>query len=216
MKPILFASLALICTASRSAAEERYFVLLHAGQLPGINRPNYAHTWGTFVKRSRTDDGAETVESFTISWLAVDLKVRTLKLRLRPGRNLTCQETIDLAHRNGMVVKQLGPFPVDPELYRIERERFESLERGERLYVASDLFNNPRNETDCNCIYALAGPVTPKQVFRVGTLGFGYKAAVYVKRRFKPFILDDSEPQLWVCDLIGIERFAQMRSGLFP
>jgi hypothetical protein len=146
MKLIRIAVLALICcpAASGSFAEERYFVTVYSAQLPTINLPRYAHTWGTFVKLSREDEHGEySVEAFTISWLPATLDVRPARLRPEVGVNLTLRETIDYCASKNMEVRQLGPYPIDPELYRIERERYDSLQRGERLYVAGDLMNTP-------------------------------------------------------------------------
>lgn len=218
MKLIRIAALALICcpAASRSLAEERYFVVVYSAQLRTINLPRYAHTWGTFVKLSRADEHGEySVEIFTISWLPTTLDVRPARLRPEVGVNLTLRETLDYCAGKNMEVRQLGPYPIDPELYRIERERYDSLQRGERLYVAGDLMNTPRRETDCNCIYALAAPVARQQVFRLGTFGFGYLAGTFVKRRFDRYILDDSESCGWVSDLIGVEEFPPIRFGFF-
>lgn len=202
-------------TPAALRAEELYFTTVYSAQRPIVNLPKYTHTWATFVKLTRckpTDP--YKLETFTISWLPVTLKVQPLHIRSEPGINLPLKETIAWCHENEMEIRQFGPFPIKKELYDLEHERWGVFERGERMYRASDIINAPAEETSCNCTYAVAAPVARVQRFRPVTLGFGFIAGAYVMRRFDGYVLDDTKTHPWVSDLLGVENFRQMRLGL--
>ncbi len=95
--------------------ESRYYVLLFGGQ--GDLRPQTAHTWATFVQATRHPSGITLVDSFTISWLPVEMPVRPLRLRPQPGRNYGLYETLDIMTGYRPRLSLWGPWEISREWY---------------------------------------------------------------------------------------------------
>ncbi len=201
------ALLALLLLAASARADEYYDMAMFGAQTTP-NDPNYSHTFAAFVRAS--GDGpcptAFTVEdSFTISWLPADLKVRTRALLPECGHNFGLHETLRYVLDSGEHVSMWGPYRINEELYYGALRQVGVLESGEVRYKALD--SGYPTDRVSNCIHAVSSSVSGYRV-RVLSPWFGDTASWAILQRFRPHILDTGQTHEWV--------FAYLQLGCYP
>ena len=190
----------------RPSAEEFYYVAVFGSQTYP-NNPDYAHTFAAFVKAS--GDGPcptsyAVEDSFCISWLPRNLKIRVSALLPECGANFGLRETIDYALANEERVSMWGPYRIEKELYDKAVAQVNLLQSGEVRYKAVD--SGYPNDRVSNCIHAVAVCAGGYRV-RVLSPAFGQTASWVVLQRFKPFIFNTAETHEWVFSYLGMENY---------
>jgi hypothetical protein len=148
--------LAPVAWASTARAGERYYVLIFSSQsTPRL--PRYTHTWATFVKACGEGPDSSKYhisEVFTISWLAADLEIRSLRLRAEPGVNLDLETTLAYVLERERV-SEWGPYQISQRLYERALGRKAELESGAVKYKAIDPNRGPRVHSVSDCIHGV-------------------------------------------------------------
>jgi hypothetical protein len=204
------ASLALLLLAGAARADDFYYVAVFAGQtIPA--KPDYSHTFAAFVKASGEGScptSFNVEDSFCISWLPANLKVRTNALLPECGHNFRLHETIDYVLRNDERVSVWGPYQIDKKLYDNARRQIGLLESGEVRYKAVD--TGYRTDHVSNCIHAVADCAEGYRL-RILSPGFGQTASWVVTQRFRPFIVNTDETHEWVYSYLGLQDYPIIR-----
>src|SRR5262249_47338964 len=120
--------------------------------------PRFTHAWATFVKASGEGSDSCTYhicETFTISWMPADLKIRALRLRAQEGVNLGLEATIENALPRERI-SEWGPYQISPWLYERGFEHKCRLESGVMLYKTIDPNIGPRVRYVSNCIHGVS------------------------------------------------------------
>jgi len=178
--------------ASEAAARvERTYAMVFGTQDP-LNRARLSHTYTTWVRAQRAEDGSlEVVEQQDISWLpsTFDGEVCVLGCRPERGRNYTLEETLAFAESSPrrLRVAVWGPYEVPRSLYDAARAEAAWLASGNVAYIAEDarwrapaLAMTPGGAY--NCIHASGGFIpTPwdrrEPEFRRSGLEWGFRAS---------------------------------------
>lgn len=207
------ALVALAAAGSPARAGEAHYLLVFGSQCVP-NNPNYAHSFATFVRATWPGDPCKdlSLEAHTISWLPVNLAVRTGALCPEPGHNFTLEETLKQVLMDGERVSLWGPYPIQPELYQRALRRIAKLESGEIRYKANDAGYNSARVS--NCIHAVTtifdGPRT-----RVLSPGWGEVASYAITLRARPWFLEDTH-QDWVAVGLGLSAYPIIYRELRP
>jgi hypothetical protein len=205
------ASVALLFLGAATAqACESYYVLVFAYQ----DRPNLArksHTFATFVKATHADDQV-CLEYHTISWLPQTLDVKNFKLRPEAGQNLTLEETLENAERQGLRVSMWGPYEIKPRLYQRGLDQVGRLESGRVRYKGVDTGFPTSRVT--NCIHAVSDTVFWPRRLRVGTPAYGEAASYRVLLRLARYLVKPGLTHDWVADALGLDAHAITRRHL--
>jgi len=155
---LLYALSLLVCSLSAFSAwgADTYHMLIFGAQ-SSPRRPQYTHTWATFVRVSGEgeDRMGSPLEGFTISWLPASLRIHTFYPFAQPGVNLNLQSTLQYVFDNNEHVSGWGPFIIDAAVYDRALRQKAKLEGGEVKYKAIDPEIGPRVETVANCIHAI-------------------------------------------------------------
>ncbi len=195
---LTFATFILMLSSACSAegGEAYYMLVFGSQQIP--NRPNYAHSFATFVRVTWPGDDAcpatANLEAHTISWLPANLIVRTNALFPERGHNFGLEETLCYAYRNGERVSMWGPQQIQKELYDYAMRQVNLLESGQVRYKADDM--GRRSNRVSNCIHAVSS-MTPGIKLRVAEPGFGEMASFAITKKFRPWVMGD-EVHAWV------------------
>jgi hypothetical protein len=200
-RPLLLLALALLPTAAR-AGEAHYVIVFGSQQIP--NRPNYAHTFATFVRATWPGDGPPCnvmLEAHTISWLPANGIVRTHSLLPECGRNYGLFETLKYVRDNGERISMWGPYPVDARIYYRALRSIAELDSGTRRFKPVDSGWPARRV--CNCIHAVS-EVPGNPLLIVASPGFGEVASYACLLKMRPW-LQDENPQYWVSSAIGLD-----------
>jgi hypothetical protein len=113
-------------------SQVRYYMCVFAYQTEP-RRPQFSHTFATFVK----SDG-DSFEAHTISWLPQSQAIRVLRRFSEPGANFGLMETLEIAAGVGARVYEWGPFEIEPELYQRALWQIDTLNSGRIMYKAVD------------------------------------------------------------------------------
>src|SRR5687767_7453101 len=162
---VCLASMLLLALAGGARAGEDYFLLMFGAQrVP--NNPNYSHSFATFVRVSWLGDGPcphnPTLETYTISWLPENMRVRVLALCPECGRNFDLHTTIRWCLSEDMRVSLWGAYRIEPQLYHLAGNQVGLLESGRVRYKAVD--TGYPSDRVTNCIHALANVVEGPRV----------------------------------------------------
>ena len=152
----------------------RYFLVVWSYE--GTARlPQECHT---FISVYDGDDLAlGRVVPDTISWLPKTGNVRLLGAS--QGRNFSLAQTLAMACQSGKRTKSMGPYEINPELYRRALARIRFLETGSVKYSASGL-----SQSAINCVEA-AGDLTDTR-FHPGPI-WGFVGGRAIVRHLRPF-----------------------------
>lgn len=198
---LLFALPTCLC-----AGEEFYVLIFGAQQVP--NRPNYAHSFATFVRVSWEGDCPRPVnaaiEHHTISWLPSNLVVRCCSALPERGTNFDLPTTFRFCHEQQERVSMWGPYRCDRELYCKALEQKRHLESGVVRYKAVDTGRNSKWIT--NCIHTLANVLDGPRV-RVFPPGWGEVASFAILRKYEARLLDSQSIHTWVSSAIGLDQY---------
>jgi len=172
-----------VTAASPPAAPQKAYVILfsYSGE---EYKPKFSHTFAAFVRTTGEPGRLNVVEHCTISWLPRS-GIISLARPAEPGVNLSLQDTLDLAERQGSAISYLGPFEIREELYRKAVAQAERLERGELRYKAFDHYTR---STAKNCIHAVSDICEEHGRLGTGTT-HGLPATRLVARSFEPYYL---------------------------
>ena len=200
------AVLALLLLAGAARAGDFYYVAVFGSQTNPPN-PDYSHTFAAFVRASGEGECPATFtvqESFCISWLPANLKVRTRSLLPECGHNFGLHETIDYVLANDERVSLWGPYRIDQKLYDNAKRQVGLLESGEVRYKPID--SGYPTDRVTNCIHAVSSCAEGYRL-RILSPGFGETASWAVTRRFGPFILNTNETHEWVYSYLGLQDY---------
>ena len=198
--------------AQASAAEDTYFVVLFGQQQQGCNKPSLAHSYATFIHL--TADGQ--MDSFTISWLPVTGKVRTLSPMPEEGRNFTLEETLKIARDNHLEISLWGPYQIQPELWCRAMRSKAWLDSGKVLYQAFDY--GAIDGRVCNCVHAVAH-ITGTQrsllpsVF-VAPSNWGKTGSYWAALAMTPWFLEPCRTHDSLLPRLGLNAEDYVRHGL--
>ena len=206
---LLFAAaafLALVLPARAPAGEAYYLIMFGSQQIP--NRPNYAHTFATFVRVGWEGNGPcgnrFSLEAHTISWLPRNLVIRTWALLPECGGNFDLHSTLRYVLKNGERVSMWGPYQISPDLYCRALKQIARLESGQLLYKADDTGFPARRVS--NCIHAVS-EVVDRPLIIVASPGWGEMASYYVLREMRPWVLDEQTRHYWVSSALGLNCY---------
>lgn len=123
-------------------------------------RPKTAHTWATFVKACHSSDTL-VLETFTISWLPVDMPVKPLRLRPVHGRNYSLEETMRLYTTGKHEIGLWGPYEIREYWYQEAALRKANLDSGCVKYRALEREGRRTNGSDqkheiAHCVHAIS------------------------------------------------------------
>ncbi len=208
-RSLLIAAVLFLALASPGPARagEAYFLLMFGSQqIP--NRPNYAHSFATFVKVCWPGNGPcqqpMSIEAHTISWLPCNLVVRTWALLPEPGRNFDLHTTLRYVLKNGERVSMWGPYQVNRDLWCRALRQIARLESGQLRYKADDTGFPARRVS--NCIHAVS-EVVGRPLIIVASPGWGEMASYYILREFRPWLADEETKHYWVSQALGLDAY---------
>ncbi len=224
--PILLAS--GLCLAhspvqaeSAPADDCKYYVLLYGGQAER-NRPQTAHTWATFVKGTPYPAGGGAVaESFTISWLPVQMPVRPFKLSPEAGRNYSLTETLGLFDTGRSDLGLWGPFEIRADWYRAAANhkrlldggtvRFATFDRGSRRAAPET-----RHPDISHCVHALTRTWDPlgRATHPVNWYGELITRRVAEALGEVGLLVNPCATHDWVLRALGLEQYPTVRRRL--
>lgn len=198
----LLLALALGFLSGSARADERYFLLMFAGQrLP--RTPDHAHTFATFVKRCEGPNGVQ-LEVRTISWLPASEKIRTIALRPEPGRNFELHETIRFVQEHRERVSLWGPYEIRPELFEMAGRQIDQLNSGRIRYKANDSLYRSDNAT--NCIHAV-GVLATGNRRHLASPGWGDTASHVVLESLMPWVVGRMTTHDCVARELGLDKY---------
>lgn len=201
----LFCLVPFLPTPHVAAGEAYYLMMFGAQTVPG--NPRYSHSFATFVRATWAGDGpcptSAQLEAQTISWLPCDLDIRLLACP-KCGNNLNLKPTLDYVRSHCERVSMWGPYEIECDLYYRALKQAGVLESGQVRYQASDAFRKPARVS--NCIHAL-GAVEGGYRIRVASPGWGESASYTILRRFRPWILDETQSHTWVSSALGLDAY---------
>jgi len=199
----------------------KYYVLLYAGQAER-NRPQTAHTWATFAKGiPYSVGGGSVVESFTISWLPVQMPVRPFKFKPVAGRNYGLAETLDLFNTGRSDLGVWGPFEIRADWYEAAAAHKQLLDGGSVRFATFD--HGPRRSMAeaphpdiSHCVHAVTRTWEP---LRLATNPVNWYGELITRRvagalgevglLVKPCVTHD-----WVLRALGVEHYPVIRRRL--
>jgi hypothetical protein len=207
----------LACGGGLRAGEAYYLLLFGSQQVP--DKPEFSHSFATFVRAVWSDGCPPCLEAHTISWLPRTLQVRPFARAPECGINLDLETTLRWANANGERVSLWGPYQIPREVYLRALKRISVLESGSIVYRAIDWGYSPEQ---ANCIHAISG-VLREEPPLVSPVSWGETATFRLLGLFRPWII---EPQLvhpWVGRALGLDAYPLIyrqidenpRSGLF-
>jgi hypothetical protein len=135
---------------------ERYYVVVFGSQTtPKV--PRYTHTWVTAIRVRCLGPGSPAeVETQTISWMPVTLRIRALHFCVEPGVNLDLHHTMKEVLGHGECVMAWGPYEIPAGLYRRLLGQKALLESGQVGYQAIDVAGEAGGcGNGINCIHAV-------------------------------------------------------------
>jgi ABC-type phosphate/phosphonate transport system substrate-binding protein len=112
-------------------------------------RPQYAHTFATFIRSS-----GDSIEAHTISWLPRSEHIEVARPQSEPGMNLDLDQTLRLARRLSARVYEWGPYRIRHALYQRSLRQIERLNSGRIEYKALDGAWRP--DTALSCTHAVS------------------------------------------------------------
>lgn len=187
-------------------AAERYYVITFTweGNPPAAR---LSHSFATFIKVAE-EDGQESIEHFTISWLPATLNIKLIT-RPEPGVNLGVRETFDFCRERGGEILGLGPYEIRKDLYDLALEQLRRLEAGRITYKAA-LLKMKWRPGAANCYYAVSD-AAPRELLYLGT-AWGHVTGVPVLEHFGPWLMDPAETHDDIIDRVGLrERNVRFR-----
>jgi hypothetical protein len=195
-------------------AGESYFVLVFGSQRPELNRPNFTHTYATFVKVLEDDScpNACSLEAVTISWMPQSLKVQTYHLLPEPGVNLDLRTTLEWARQSKLRTSVWGPYQIKKELYQDAVQQVTRLQSGAVRYKTIDTGYPCRRVS--NCIHAVSDLVLREHRLRIGTPSWGEGASYLVTLAMHPWIIDPDRTHDWVLEALELSRHPLVRRNL--
>jgi hypothetical protein len=205
------AILAVAHVDTAMAGEAYYLMVFGSQQIPP--KPNYAHSFATFVHATWPGDepcpgggeaGSPTLEAHTISWLPANLVVRTNALLPECGHNFDLYETLCYVYGNSERVSMWGPYQIDKDLYERAMRQLALLESGEVRYKADDMGRKPDRVS--NCIHAVSS-IAEGYRLRVAEPGWGQTASFAITKRFRRWIIDRDEVHAWVGSALGLDEY---------
>lgn len=204
---VVLAVLISLGMARDSGADEFYYALVFGSQSqPRLAK--YTHTWVTFVRAVGEGPDASRYASqpHTISWLPASLVIRPLRLEPEPGVNMTLEETLAFAFRNGERVRMWGPFRIDRETYNDSVREFNILQSGRRLYRAISFQDDP---VVCDCIHAVEKVDPLFGTSRYPLIRLGHPASRFMARVVMvntPFDQTATD-HTWLVPRLGLDRY---------
>jgi len=198
----------LVTAASPLAGPERTFAILFAYS-GAQNKPKLSHTFATFVRTSGEPGRLRVTDHCTISWLPQS-GIISLARPAEAGTNLSLQDTLDLAEKQGLAMSYIGPFEVRDELFEKAAAQAARLERGELKYKAFDHYS--RSEAK-NCIHAVSDLCDELGRLSTGTT-HGLPATRLVARAFEPYYLGTEMPREVAHELLaslGVRQITALR-----
>ena len=222
----LFAIAAILTPAvahaeSPPATDAKYYVLLFGGQADRT-RPQTAHTWATFVKAipNPAGDGA-VLETFTISWLPVNLPVRPFKLRPVAGRNYSLAETLDQFEKPRSDVGLWGPFEIREDWYRSAAEHKRDLDSGTVRFATLDRgplfpFSPVRHPDISHCVHALTRTWEPLRRATNPVIWYGelITRKVAESTRTVGLLVNPCATHDWLIPALGVDRYRLVRRSI--
>jgi hypothetical protein len=197
----------LLCLAAPAPAEanEYYFVLLFSAQTTPT-KTRYSHTFATFVRAVGTGPRLDTYDLYwhTISWLPVDMKVRTWTFLPECGHNFDLHTTLRGVLANGARVSLWGPYQVEPRVYWNAVGQKANLESGRMHYKAVDIAFPARRVADC--IHAVSRVVFPERINLIDPL-YGEPATYFVLRQYRPYIIDECTRHYSLVPRLGLSCY---------
>jgi len=225
VRPGLLVAVAVVVLALGGAAraDEAYYLLLFgAQQIP--NKPDYSHSFATFVRAVWSDRCPPRLEAHTVSWLPRNLQVRAFALAAEEGFNFDLEQTLRWASASEARVSLWGPYQIQRELYLKAVARIRVLEGGGVRYKAVDVGYPPDRVS--NCIHAVSS-VVDGHPLHITPLSWGETASFRLLEQFTPWIIEPhrapggSHP--WVGRALGLDAYPILyrqpeehpRSGVF-
>jgi hypothetical protein len=204
-------SLATLGWGSVAQADERYYIIIFGSQsTPRL--PRFTHAWATFVKASGEGENScayHIDETFTISWMPADLKIRALRLRAQEGVNLGPEATIENALERERV-SQWGPYQISPRLYDWGLEQKCRLESGVVKYKTIDPNVGPRVRYVSNCIHAVSD-LDPEhgRLYYLELRRFGEAASHWLAHQlvFRGQYINLGDNLDWINHQLGLDRY---------
>ena len=198
--------LALIPTVAAQSGEAYFVIVLGSQRTP--SDPNYSHTFATFIHTTWTGNGPCTapvsLESYTVSWMPRNLKIRPLALLPECGYNFGLHESIQFAQKTDQRVSLWGPYQINPCLFVRALDRVRELQSGRVQYKAND-FGYCSGKVS-NCIHAVSTVIDGPHLC-VFSPGCGEVASYAVLLRMEPTIIDTNRIHPWVGTALGLGQY---------
>lgn len=188
------------------------YVILYGGE--SINyRPRTAHTWATFVRGT-----PESFETFTISWLPMELPVRPGRLVPVAGRNYGLHETMDLFHTGKQELSVWGPYQISPSWYDEAFAYKQRLESGTVKHITLDrgplLPRGPVRRPDLShCVHAVTRTNEALRQSSSPILGYGELITRRVAERMDAvgLLIEPTQTHDWLFPALDLERYPLIR-----
>lgn len=208
LKKCLFAlvlTMAFGSTSPAIRADDAYYMMIFASE----GRPNlarHAHTFATFVKIPESDGGQPDLKRIkidTISWMPATLRIMPLRPRPEVGRNLSLQESLQVAQGQNALISAWGPYRIKKELYDRAIAQVNRLNRGEILYKALDASVRPM--IGSNCFHAVSD-IADGPLLDTG-MAYGDAASEMVRDHLSRWIIPSESLDRSLLEPLGLANF---------
>jgi hypothetical protein len=211
LAPLLLAVfLVLLPGAGRAPAEEFYYMAMFGSQTE-LPDPDYSHTFAAFVRAWGDGPCPRSFvieDSFCISWLPADLRIRTRALLPEPGHNFGLHETIRYALWNDERVSMWGPYRIEEGLYYDAVDQVQLLNSGHVAYKTID--SGRLTSRVSNCIHAVSA-VAEGHRMHVISPEFGETGSWRTLQLYGPWIIDKDTTHEWVYSYLRLDCYPIIR-----
>jgi hypothetical protein len=212
MSAVVTSVLIAASLAANSPCVPKTYVILFGGQAEKF-RPHTAHTWATFVRGTPA-----SFETFTISWLPVDLPVRPLRLFPAPGRNYGLHETMRLFNTGKQELSVWGPYQICPTWYDEAFAHSQRLESGTVQHITLDRGplrpRGPVRRPDLShCVHAVTRTNDALRQSSSPILGYGEFITRKVAERMDAvgLLIQPTQTHDWLLSALDLERYPIVR-----
>jgi len=204
----LFCSCLFLLSLPTLVQAETYYFMTVFGSECHPPRPQYAHSFATFVKATGQgrDYSEYHLEVHTISWLPETMDIKVWRMTPEPGDNYSLFTTLNWAVDVGADIRKYGPYQISCETYRRALHRISIMNQDLLRYQAVD----PVVRTEIsNCIHAISGidpydSRTRYPLIRIGQSASEHIAEVFIENGL---ILNPKANHQWLDYRMGLHCY---------
>jgi hypothetical protein len=186
----------LVASANVAEADDEYYMTVFAFQ-GKARRPEISHTFATFTQLPSAAFPPErsSARNHTISWMPDALDIRLQNKQPEPGRNLSLEESLQLAESLDATVYMWGPYRIEKELYERAVTQVQRLNKKTIAYKVVDVGFRPTEAS--NCLHAVCDIDADDGLLQTG-LAYGEIGTDMVVRHLGRWIIEPGTVHDWV------------------